>query len=78
MFTLDTSEDAEMPSSTTSQKLYLFAVLVGGLSAVLMAVPGKLPSIIGVLGAFVATGCLLAIPYRLLGLIERGDEEPVA
>jgi len=71
MIEMDLDEDAEMPPATTNQRLYLASILIGVFSAVLMVIPATLPRIAGAIGALVATGCLLAIPYNLLGQFDR-------
>ncbi len=74
MFTLDTSEEAEMPSSTTNQNLYMLSIVSGVISAALLSIPAELPNAIGSFVALVSIGFFLAIPYRLLGMIEKAEE----
>lgn len=77
MFTLDMSEDAEMPSSTTNQKLYLAGIFIGLFAGWMVIYPQFIPKVIGSVAFLVSATCLLAIPYNLLGLTERGDEGPI-
>lgn len=63
------TETATDSGTNLNQKLYLASFIIGLISAALLSVPHEVPSAIGGFGAALSAGCILAIPYNLLGEI---------